>query len=346
MTRSAGPTPMAEPLVDPERWRGKTVFVTGATGFLGGWLVRRLTDYGANVVVLVRRPRPDSQFALTDLKERCTIIHGAAEDAASINQAFLGRKIDAAFHVAAHADVSTALTHPVENFRSAIDSSLLILEEVRTNQPGCAVVVSSSDKAYGPQPTPYREVQNLAPHHPYEVAKACQDLMAQSYGKVFDLPVAVTRCGNYFGGWDFNWRRLIPGTIKAIIEGEPIVLRSDGRFTRDFLYIEDAVDVQLMLAERLMTDPAIRGEAFNFSYEVDLEILDIVRRIAGLMGADIEPRIDNNAKAEIPVMQLSCDKARAELGWQPAHDFETALKETIGWYRDYLSPRSHTPAVS
>ncbi len=330
---------MAEPLVHPDLWRGKTALVTGATGFLGGWLVRRLIDYGATVVALVRRPRPDSQFALTDLKEHCTIIHGAAEDAAAINQAFLGHRFDAAFHIAAHADVSTALTHPVENFRSAVDSTLLILEEVRANQPECAVVVSSSYKAYGPQPTPYREDRNLAPRHPYEVAKASQDLMAQSYGKVFDLPVAVTRCGNYFGGWDFNWRRLIPGTIKAIIEGEPVVLRSDGRFTRDFLYIEDAVAVQLLLAERLMADSSIRGEAFNFSCEVDLEILEIVHRIARLMGADIEPQIDNTAAAEIPAMQLNCDKARAELGWQPAHDFESALKATIDWYRDYLIPR-------
>lgn len=330
---------MAEPLVHPERWRGKTIFVTGATGFLGGWLVRRLIDYGADVVALVRRPRPDSQFALTDLKENCVIIHGPAEDDAAVHQAFLGHKFDAAFLIAAHPDVTTALRHPVESFRSAIDSTLLVLEEIRVNQPDCHVVVSSSNKAYGSQPTPYREDYNLAPLRPDEVAKASQDLMAQSYGKVFDLPVAVARCGNYFGGWDFNWRRLIPGTIRAIVEGQPVVLRSDGHATRDFLYVQDAVDVQLLLAERLMEDRSIRGQAFNFSYEVDFEILDIVHRIARMMKVDVEPQVDNNATAEIPAIQLNCDKARAKFGWQPAHDFETALAETIDWYRDYLSPR-------
>ncbi len=330
---------MAEPLVHPERWRGKTAFVTGATGFLGGWLVRRLIDYGANVVALVRRPRPDSQFALTDLKEHCVIIHGPAEDDAAVHQAFLGRKIDVAFLIAAHPDVNTALRHPVESFRSAINSTLLVLEEIRVNQPDCHVVVSSSNKAYGSQPTPYREDLNLAPLRPDEVAKASQDLMAQSYGKVFDLPVAVARCGNYFGGWDFNWRRLIPGTIRAIVEGQPVVLRSDGHATRDFLYVQDAVDVQLLLAERLMEDRSIRGQAFNFSYEVDFEILDLVHRIARMMEVDIEPQVDNSTAAEIPTIQLNCDKARAKFGWQPAHDFETALAETIDWYRDYLSPR-------
>ncbi len=193
--------------------------------------------------------------------------------------------------------MNKALADPVDNFRSAIDSTMLLLEQVRNRNPECALVVSSSDKAYGPQPTPYLESAPLQPNHPYEVAKATQDLMTQSYGRVFGLPVVVTRCGNYFGGWDFNWTRIIPGTIRSLVRGKPVILRSDGRFTRDFLYIDDAVDVQLMLAERVVDDPGIRGEPFNFSLEVDIEILDLVKKIGEIMGIDAEPQVEADSKA-------------------------------------------------
>ena len=214
---------------------------------------------------------------------------------------------------------------------------MLLLEQIRTRNPDCAMVVSSSDKAYGPQPTPFRESAPLQPHHPYEVAKATQDLMTQSYGRVYGLPVVVTRCANYFGGWDFNWTRIIPATIRSLYLGEPVVLRSDGRFTRDFLYIDDAVDIQLMLAERATNDESIRGEAFNFSLEVDLEILDLVNRIAELMQVEANPQVNNDAKAEIRFMRVASDKAREQLGWMSAHDLDAALLKTIEWYRDHLA---------
>jgi dTDP-glucose 4,6-dehydratase len=328
---------MNKPLSAPSVWNGRTVFVTGATGFLGGWLVGRLLDYGANVVALVRRDRAESQFELAGYAARCHIVRGEAWDPALISEVFKAYPLAAIFHTAASADVNQALADPLDNFRSAIDSTMLLLEQVRLHQPDCAVVVSSSDKAYGPQPTPFSESAALRPHHPYEVAKATQDLMAQSYGRVFGLPVAVTRCANYFGGWDFNWRRIIPGTIRALLLGEPVILRGDGRFTRDFLYVDDAVDIQLMLAERLLVDASIRGEPFNFSLEVDFEILDLVKRIGRLMGIDVNPRLNAEAKAEIPLMRVSCDKARAQLGWRPAHDLDSALQATIDWYRDYFA---------
>ena len=162
------------------------------------------------------------------------------------------------------------------------------------------------------------------------------DLMAQSYGRVFGLPVAVTRCANYFGGWDFNWNGIIPSTIRAILLGQPVVLRSDGRFTRDFLYIDDAVDVQLMLAERVVADRSIRGEPFNFSLEVNLEILDLVKRIGQLMGVEANPQVNIAAPAEIWLMRVAADKARARLGWAPAHNLDLALRVTIDWYRNYF----------
>lgn len=176
--------------------------------------------------------------------------------------------------------------------------------------------------------------------HPYEVAKASQDLIAQSYGRVYGSPVAVTRCGNYFGGYDFNFERLIPGTIRSLLLGDRPVLRSDGRFTRDFLYIEDAVDAQLMLAERLARDPAIRGQAFNFSYQMDAQVIDIVTLIAGLMGSPLRPKIEDRSHSEIRNMSLSAAKARSRLGWTARHGFEAGLQKTIKWYSEHLGGRS------
>lgn len=326
--------------VDPSYWTGKHVVITGATGFLGGWLAARLLGYGANVTAIVRRERPESQFDLAGLRGQCRIVVGDAAAKETVQAAFNGGRVDAAFHLAADSDVEHAFKFPAESYHSAIESTLNLLEVVRTAQPHCAMVTSSSDKAYGPQAVPYRESQNLAPRHPYEVAKAAQDLMTQSHGKVYGLPVAVTRCANYFGGWDFNWHRIIPGTIRSIIAGEPVTLRSDGKFTRDFLYIEDAVDTQLVLAQHLPTNPALRGEAFNFSYEVDIEILAIVRRLCDLMDYRGEPQVNATAQAEIRFMQVNSDKARRMLGWQPRFDFDAALAATVAWYRDYLAKNS------
>ena len=328
---------MSMPLVDPSAWQGRTVLVTGATGFLGGWLVGRLLRYGANVIALVRREKANSQFGLAGYSGRCQVVHGEASDPALIANVFETYPLAAVFHTAASADVNKALADPVDNFLSAINSTMYLLEQVRINNPECAVVVSSSDKAYGTQPTPFFESAALRPNHPYEVAKATQDLMAQSYGRVFGVPVAVTRCGNYFGGWDFNWNRIIPCTIRAILLDRPVVLRSDGRFTRDFLYIDDAVDVQLMLAERVIADPSIRGEPFNFSLEVDLEILDLVKRIGRLMNVEADLRVNADATAEIWLMRVASDKARARLAWVPAHDLDLALQVTIDWYRKYFT---------
>jgi CDP-glucose 4,6-dehydratase len=327
--------PEANP--DPSFWRGKRVLVTGATGFLGGSLVARLLEYKSDVLAIVRNDRPQSRFAVENLAAQCRVIPGDMASPEVVKTAFDAGRIDALFHLAANSDVEDFYRRPAESFRSATDGTLQLLEAVRHRAPDCAVVVSSSDKAYGPQAVPYRESQNLAPRHPYEVAKASQDLLAQSYGKVYGLAVAVTRCANYFGGWDFNWHRIIPGTIRSVARGEPVVLRSDGKFTRDFLYIEDAVDAQLLLAQAVARDPKLRGEPFNFSQEINIEVIDIVRRILTLMDSKTEPQINETAKAEIRFMQVNCDKARTVLDWRPRHDFDLALVETVKWYRGYLS---------
>ena len=316
-------------------WAGKTAVVTGATGFLGGWTIRRLLGHGSNVIALVRHDHPESQLALAGFDRRVTIVRGDVSDSAVVTQLF-DRPLHAIFHIAANSDVERAWREPEASISEAMRSTLALAEQIRTRQPRCAMVVSSSDKAYGPQAIPYREDSNLAPRHPYEVAKACQDQIARSYGKVYDLPITVTRCANYFGGFDFNWHRIIPGTIRSLLRGEDVVLRSDGKFTRDFLYIEDAVDCQLLLAERSLADASLHGEAFNFSHEVDIEVIDIVRRLISIAGRKIEPIIGNTAKAEIRFMRFSSEKAIKILNWRPRHDFDRALVETVTWYRDYL----------
>ncbi len=318
------------------------MLVAGATGFLGGWLVRRLLTYGAHVVVLIRSHKPYSQFFMESLDTQTQVEWGSVDDMRVIERLFNRYPIDSFFHAAYGADVHRVLEEPLECFKSSALSTWQILEFLRTNHPDCISVISSTDKVYGRQPVPYREDMALKPLHPYEAAKASQDYAAQCYGKIFNCPVAVTRCGNFFGGYDFNYTRLIPGVVRSILQGEVPTLRSDGRFKRDFLYIEDAVDAQLLLAQRLSENPSIYGEAFNFSYGQHVDVLDIVKRIGQLLDATGDPVVNTNSTTEIPEILLSSEKAKQLLGWKPSHDLFTALERTTDWYREHFSqPLGH-----
>ncbi|MBX3332139.1 MAG: GDP-mannose 4,6-dehydratase [Nitrospira sp.] len=321
-------------------WSRKTVLVAGATGFFGGWLVRRLLTCGAHVVALIRSHKPHSQFFMESLDRQTQVEWGSVDDPSVIERIFQRYPIDSFFHAAYGADVHRVLEEPLECFKSSALSTWQILDFLRTNRPDCITVISSTDKVYGRQPIPYREDMALKPLHPYEVAKVSQDYAAQCYGKIFKCPVAVTRCGNFFGGYDFNFTRLIPGVVQNLLQGKAPILRSNGRFTRDFLYIEDAVDAQLLLAQRLSENPALYGEAFNFSYGQPIEVLDIVKRICQLLDATVDPVINENGTAEIPEILLSSDKAKHLLGWKPSHDLFTALERTTNWYREYFSQPS------
>ena len=329
-------------------WSGKTVFVAGATGFLGGWLVRRLITHGAHVVALVRSHKPHSQFFMGSLDKQASVEWGSVDDQRVIEGIFKRHPIDIFFHAAYGADVHRVLDEPLECFRSSALSTWQILDFLRKNRPSCISVISSTDKVYGRQPIPYREDMALQPIHPYEAAKASQDYAAQSYGKVFKCPVAVTRCGNFFGGYDFNFTRLIPGVSRSIIQGNVPTLRSNGRFTRDFLYIEDAVDAQLLLAERLAENPALYGEAFNFSYGERIEVRDIAQRVCQILDAPSDLLVNEKCAAEIPHIELSSEKAKRDLDWKPSYGFARGLERTVRWYREHaatLLQDSETPAV-
>ncbi len=319
---------------------GKTVVVAGAAGFLGGWLVRRLLEYDANVIAIVREPNRHSQVFMESLIEQTTFALGSVDDSDFLEEIFSKYAIDAFFHAAYGADVNRVLREPVACFRSSALSTWILLDLIRRVQPSCVAVVSSSDKAYGGLTLPYRETSDLKPVHPYEVAKASQDLAAQSFGRVYRVPVAITRCGNFFGPYDFNFTRLIPGICRSLAQNETPRLRSDGRFTRDFLYIEDAVDAQLLLAERLSADQSLYGEAFNFSYGEQLEVLSIVRTLMEIAGVDREPVVENNVKAEIRHMHLSSEKAARRLNWRPEVGFNEGLRRSVDWYLAFFRERT------
>ena len=336
----------AHPQPQPRFWAGKTVVVAGATGFLGGWLVRRLLEYDANVVTLVRDPNKQSQVVLDSLIDRTAVELGNVADPHFLGRIFERYAIDAFFHAAYGADVNRVLSEPVECFRSSVLSTWILLDLIRTVQPSCVAVVSSSDKAYGGQDLPYRETSDLRPVHPYEVAKACQDLAAQSFGRVYQVPVAITRCGNFFGPYDFNFTRLIPGICRSLARHETPHLRSDGQFTRDFLYIEDAVDAQLLLAEKLASDDSLYGEAFNFSYGEQLEVVRIVRKLMTIAGIHSEPVVENTVQAEIRHMHLSSEKAERILHWKPVIGFDEGLRRSVDWYLAFFRDRTGSPAES
>ena len=321
----------------PSFWRDRPVLVTGATGLLGRWLTRELVARGADVVALVRDRVARSPLEDDALRGRVTEVYGAVEALELVTRTVNEYEIDAVFHLAAQTIVGTALRDPISTFTSNIQGTWCVLEASRRAKTVRRIVVASSDKAYGAQPAlPYREDAPLLGRHPYDVSKACTDLLAQSYGAVYELPVVVTRCGNLFGGGDLNWNRIVPGTVRAAIRGIPPVIRSDGTLVRDYFFVRDAVDAYLRLAEEAHRDDR-RGRAYNFSEERPLTVLEMCRLVLGAAGrGDLRPDVQGTATHEIPDQRLDSTRARTELGWKPAYGLETGLAETVEWYRAYL----------
>ncbi|WNP89495.1 GDP-mannose 4,6-dehydratase [Bacillus velezensis] len=317
-------------------WKNKNVFVTGCTGLLGSCLVKELIDQGANVTGLVRDTVPKSNLYQGEQVKQMNIVQGALEDLDVIERALGEYEIDTVFHLAAQAIVGVANRNPISTFEANILGTWNILEACRRHPLIKRVIVASSDKAYGDQPTlPYDENMPLQGKHPYDVSKSCADLLSHTYFNTYGLPVCITRCGNLYGGGDLNFNRIIPQTIQLVLNGDAPEIRSDGTFIRDYFYIEDAVEAYLLLAEK-MEELNLAGEAFNFSNEIQLTVLELVEKILKAMDSDLKPKVLNQGSHEIKHQYLSAEKARKLLNWTPAHTIDEGLEKTIEWYKAFF----------
>jgi CDP-glucose 4,6-dehydratase len=323
-------------------WRDRSVLVTGGTGLLGTWLTKALVARGASVVALVRDWVPESELVLSKTLEQIRVVRGDLCEQATLERTLGEYEVETVFHLAAQTIVGIANANPVSTFESNIRGTWTVLEACRRSPRVKQIVVASSDKAYGQHETlPYSEDAPLQGRHPYDVSKSCADLIAQSYAHTYGLPVCVTRLGNLYGGGDLNWNRLVPGTIRSALHGERPVLRSDGSFVRDYFFVEDGALAYLHLAEKMASQPALCGEAFNFSNELQISAREMALRILKVAKCEaIELDIQATAKNEIPHQYLDASKARRLLGWSPSFDLDSGLERTVAWYKAFLSSSS------
>lgn len=328
-------------------WSERVVFVTGATGLLGGWLVKDLLDQNAEVVVLVRDGSPRSLLVRDGDISRVSTIAGDIHDWSLLRRSMAEYAVDTVFHLAAQTIVGVAKVDPLGTLETNVRGTWNILEAARLTGVK-QVVVASSDKAYGASDQlPYREDTPLRGKYPYDVSKSCTDLICSMYAATFGLNVAIARCANLFGGGDLNFNRVIPGAIRSALAGQRFVIRSDGKFIRDLLYVKDAAKAYMCLAERLASDPHLKGEAFNFGLELRMTVIELVNMVLNLVGrADMEPIIQNNVSAEIKEQTLSTEKAKKLLNWLPHYTVERGLIETIAWYENLFSGSAENPRMS
>jgi CDP-glucose 4,6-dehydratase len=320
-----------------EFWRDRSVLVTGCTGLLGNWLVAELLERGALVTGLVRDLVPQSRLYAGEWYRQINIVRGCVEDLPTVERAINEYEVDTVFHLAAQTIVGVANREPLATFETNIKGTWNILEACRRVGGVSRIVIASSDKAYGDQLVlPYSETTPLQGEHPYDVSKSCADLISRAYYVSYGLPVCITRCGNFYGGGDLNFNRIVPCTIRSALRDKPVVIRSDGTFIRDYFYAKDGVLAYLHLAEQ-MDRKEVLGEAFNFSNELQISVRGMVDHVLKLMGkSHLEPVVLNRANNEIKHQYLSADKARKMLGWESKYPLEEGLKETIEWYKNFL----------
>jgi CDP-glucose 4,6-dehydratase len=326
-----------ESVVNRSFWQDRPVFVTGATGLVGSWLIKRLIKAGADVVCLVRDWVPQSELVRSGDLEKVKVVRGDVRDRDLLERTLGEFEIDTVIHLAAQTIVTIANRNPISTFETNIAGTWNLMEACRRSPKVKQIVIASSDKAYGDQEVlPYSENTPLQGQHPYDVSKSAADLISYTYAKSYSLPVSITRCGNFYGGGDLNWNRIIPGTIRSIARGQRPVIRSDGEYVRDYFYVEDGAAAYMLLAEQLAMRPELKGEAFNFSNEIQVSVREIVEKIIKLMKSNLQPEILNETTNEIRHQCLSAEKARQILNWKPLFNLDEALVLTIDWYKEYL----------
>lgn len=327
-------------------WTERRVLVTGATGIVGSWVTKDLLARGAYVVAFVLDDDPQSEFYRSGAVDQVSVVNGELEDFRAVERAIVAHEIDTVIHLGAQAIVSVAYRSPLATLETNVRGTWNLLEACRQHPDLVkSVVVASSDKAYGEQQQlPYTEDMPLLGHQPYEVSKSCADLIAQAYYHTYRLPVGIARCGNIYGGGDLNWTRIVPGTIRSLFRGESPLIRSDGNYIRDYIYVKDVSRAYLTLAE-YQVSAKVQGESFNFSPESRVTVLEIVNKIRELMKCEhIKPTVLATAQGEIRNQYLSSAKAAEVLGWKPTYTLEAGLRETVDWYVKFWERGPREPA--
>lgn len=321
-------------------WRDRSVLVTGATGLVGGWLVKQLLEAEADVICLIRDWTPNAEIVRSGDLNRVTVVRGDICDQECLERVLGEHEISTVMHLAAQTIVGIANRNPISTFEANIGGTWKLMEACRRSPKVEQIVVASSDKAYGDAKVlPYTEDTPLVGMHPYDVSKSCGDLIAQTYANTYNLPVCVTRCGNFYGGGDLNWNRIIPGTIRSVLRDEAPVIRSDGSFVRDYFYVEDGASAYMHLAEQMAQNPELAGEAFNLSTEIQVSVLELVQQVLQTMGSSLAPVVLGEASNEIQHQYLDASKARDMLNWSPDFTLHDVLARTIDWYQDYFNYR-------
>lgn len=319
--------------MNKEFWNNKNVLVTGAGGFKGSHLVEELSKTNANIISLVRDFDPKSYFKTKDLGKKSTEVIGDLKDRQKIFDIITKYEINVIFHLGAQPIVTTALVNPRETLESNIMGTVNILEAARHCPSVSGIVVVSSDKAYGPcKNLPYKEEERLEGKAPYDVSKSCADLIAQMYAKVYNIPLVVARCANVFGPGDLNMNRIVPGAIEAAIKKHPLKIRSNGKMIREYIYVKDAIDGYISLAENISKT---KGHAFNIASKNIFNVIEIVEKISKIIGTEIPLEILDIVKTEINEQFLDGSKVKEMIGWEAKTDFNEAIMESYKWYSQY-----------
>jgi len=317
--------------------KGKNILVTGGAGFIGGHIVEKLINLRAKVLVIDIEINYKSYFAQNKLEEKCKVDLVDICDKKAVEKYFSENEIDYIFHLAAEPIVEKAFDNPYSTFDTNIMGTVNILEQVRGNKNIRGIIVASSDKAYGKTEKAYTEDSPLKGDHPYDVSKSAADLISQTYYKTYGCPVVITRFGNVYGEGDLHLNRIIPGICESVIKNKTLMIRSDGAYIRDYLYVKDVVNGYIFLLSKFNS---IIGEAFNFSSKDTLSVLDLTKQAEVILDTKINYKILNTANNEIQYQHLDDSKIR-KLDWKSNYDLENSLKTVYLWYKNVLTKKNN-----